>query len=118
MKKIEIKYQIPGFLIIIVIAFFAFKFGKPYLQHERLEYRIQKLINYRQGPLNTKPDIWEVKDQIAFKARQLGLPLQTGQIQVNELDDILEVSLKYTYIVDLHFKKVPLHFQSLLRTEI
>lgn len=118
MKKIELKYQIPSGIIIFLVLFLVWKIGLPYFQNARLEYAIDKVISYDRNVSNTPPDEWEVKDQIFFKAKQLGLPLKKMDININRLEHDLEVSIKYKYTVDLVLKKITLEFKSIHRSGI
>jgi len=112
------KYQVPGYLIIGLVLFFCYKFGVPYIQNERLENRVQKLVNYNKDVYSEPVDQWEVRDQIHFNARKLGIKLSDDQVSVETIDRDLNVQIRYVRVVDLFFKKVPMHFEILARTNI
>ncbi|MFC1850172.1 hypothetical protein ACFL27_08280 [candidate division CSSED10-310 bacterium] len=118
MKKVEVKYQVPGYLIGFIIIVLVYQFSVPVIKNFKLVRKIEGLINYDRELFDGPPEIWDVKEQIELNARYFKIPLAEKDIKITAIENGYEVSIEYTYEVNLIFVKVPWKFQSTHITEV
>lgn len=97
--------------VVAAIVFSAFKIVPVYVNDYDLKDSMQQEARFMFNPNTGRPkSLDEVRSDIARKAQQLGLPLQSDDIQVAQDGSKVSISADYTISVDLIVYQLSLHF--------
>ena len=97
--------------VVAAIVFSAFKIVPVYVNDYDLKDSMQQEARFMFNPNTGRPkSLDEVRSDIARKAQQLGLPLQSDDIQVAQDGNKVSISADYTISVDLIVYQLSLHF--------
>lgn len=100
-----------GILLLLVVAaiiFTAFKLLPPYIDNYRLQ---DSLENISRNATYNKMSDGEIRGLVKEEARQLEIPLEDNQIQVQRTGASVNIAVQYTVPVDLMVRQVELSFQ-------
>jgi len=96
-----------GLILAAMAAVFAMMVP-PYIDNFRLQRSLEEFVAQPAARAMTE-DV--IRANVANRAAQLGLPLQTNQVRVDKGTDHLRVEVLYAVRVDLLLYSVDLHFR-------
>lgn len=111
MANIELKYQIPTYLIIGVVVFLLGKFLLPAVDYVRFDGYVEEVAEYRSSQDPSPPDPWRVRELIQIRARHLGIPLKEKDLSVESING-LAISYSYSQPVNLYITSFQLNFSN------
>lgn len=116
MGKLEVKYQVPSYVIIGIIIIVIFQFGVSSFRNFQLEQYADEFVNWNRDINPAVPDIWEVQNRVYEKAKLLGLPVQHEMVLITHTELGLAISIDYVSKVNLFIKQVPWKHQIRVET--
>lgn len=104
-------YTMIGFSIIFIIAFFACKFGLPFLKNMTLSNYTQELVNFDYW--NTKPNPSQVRtihNKLINRIKEKNMPIPKSAVKVDYDQTKYQVQINYTYVINLWITEVDWEF--------
>ncbi|HVA16530.1 MAG TPA: DUF4845 domain-containing protein [Candidatus Dormibacteraeota bacterium] len=102
--------RIKLFLVIIIVGsgiFCAIKMVPPYFANYQLEDSMRQMAAYASAYRKQDDDI---RADVEKKAKELGIPADSKNIQVSDVSGNVSISVDYTVPVDLAIYQLQLHF--------
>jgi hypothetical protein len=109
-----------GVLMIVAVAYGAYKFASPYVRHYQLKDEIQEIATLsgagalpRVGATSARvtPSVTDIQDAVMWKARELGIPLHRQDIDVHIREEKVFIAVKYSVPIDLPWGTYDFRFE-------
>lgn len=101
-----------GMLLLLVLAaivFAAIKLLPPYIDNYRLQDTLDTIA--RNATYSNRLSEADIRNEVLAEARELGIPLEPRQVNVQRSGASVNIAVRYVITVDLLVRQVDLNFE-------
>jgi hypothetical protein len=98
-------------LVIVALGYLGYKFIPHYVSHFQLKDAIEEIAVYRAAGTRADSQNQTIQEEVIAKAKELGIQLKRGDVEVRQESEKVYITVKYTVPVDLPNQIYKLDFE-------